>query len=398
MEFRFTEEQQMIRETAAGFFADCSTSAAVREAMATERGYDLSLWRQICEDLYLHAITLPESLGGMGLGYVELIAVMEQMGRHLVCAPYFSTVCQAVPALQLAAAGEQASPWLERILGGATATLGWIGQEAPGCDAVTATFQTTEQGYSLSGDYQLVVDGHSAEILVLAARTPGSIGREGIGLFVVDAAAEGIKRHWTPTLDQTRHLGRIQLSQLELPADACLGEAGQAGAVLEQVLQLATVALAAEQVGAAQQVQDLAVQYTKEREQFGRPIAGFQAIKHKAADMMLRTEVARSACYYAACIADEAWQGGELAAELPEAAAIAKSYCSDACFRNAGEALQMHGGVGFTWEYDVHLYFKRAKASELMLGTASEHLETLAGLLLDNDQSAHSTQTKGAAA
>jgi alkylation response protein AidB-like acyl-CoA dehydrogenase len=398
MEFRFTEEQQMIRETAAGFFADCSTSAAVREAMATERGYDLSLWRQICEDLYLHAITLPESLGGMGLGYVELIAVMEQMGRHLVCAPYFSTVCQAVPALQLAAAGEQASPWLERILGGATATLGWIGQEAPGCDAVTATFQTTEQGYSLSGDYQLVVDGHSAEILVLAARTPGSIGREGIGLFVVDAAAEGIKRHWTPTLDQTRHLGRIQLNQLELPADACLGEAGQAGAVLEQVLQLATVALAAEQVGAAQQVQDLAVQYSKEREQFGRPIAGFQAIKHKAADMMLRTEVARSACYYAACIADEAWQGSALAAELPEAAAIAKSYCSDACFRNAGEALQMHGGVGFTWEYDVHLYFKRAKASELMLGTASEHLETLAGLLLDNDQSAHSTQAKGAAA
>ena len=396
MEFRFTEEQQMIRETAAGFFADCSTSAAVREAMATELGYDLSLWRQICEDLYLHAITLPESLGGMGLGYVELIAVMEQMGRHLVCAPYFSTVCQAVPALQLAATGEQASPWLERILGGATATLGWIGHEAPGCDAVTATFQTTAQGYRLSGDYQLVVDGHSAEILVLAARVAGSAGRDGISLFVVDA--EGIQRHWTPTLDQTRHLGRIQLNQLELPADACLGEAGQAGAVLEQVLQLATVALAAEQVGAAQQVQDLAVQYTKEREQFGRPIAGFQAIKHKAADMMLRTEVARSACYYAACIADEAWQGSALAAELPEAAAIAKSYCSDACFGNAGEALQMHGGVGFTWEYDVHLYFKRAKASELMLGTASEHLETLAGLLLDNDQSAHSTQTKGAAA
>ncbi|MET4000057.1 acyl-CoA dehydrogenase family protein [Marinobacterium sp. MBR-109] len=398
MEFRFTEEQQMIRETAAGFFADRSTSAAVREAMATERGYDLSLWRQICEDLYLQAITLPESLGGMGLGYVELIAVMEQMGRHLVCAPYFSTVCQTVPALQLAAAEEQASPWLERILGGATATLGWIGQEAPGCDAVTATFQANEQGYCLSGDYQLVVDGHSAEILVLAGRTPGSIGREGISLFVVDAAAEGIKRYWTPTLDQTRHLGRIQLDRLELSVDACLGEAGQAGAVLEQVLQLATVALAAEQVGAAQQVQDLAVQYTNEREQFGRPIASFQAIKHKAADMMLRTEVARSACYYAACIADEAWQGGELAAELPEAAAIAKSYCSDACFRNAGEALQMHGGVGFTWEYDVHLYFKRAKASELMLGAASEHLESLAGLLLDNDQSAHSNQTKGAAA
>ncbi len=387
MEFRFTDEQQMIRETAAGFFADCSTSAAVREAMVTERGYDLSLWRQICDDLYLHAITLPESLGGMGLGYVELVAVMEQMGRYLVCSPYFATVCQAVPALQLAGTEEASAPWLDRILGSETAALAWIGQEQPGCDAVTATFELIEGGYRLSGDYRLVVDGHSADILVLVARQPGTTGPCGVSLFVVDACVEGIERQWTPTLDQTRHLGRIQVDSLLLPLDACLGECGQSGAVLEQVLQLATVALAAEQMGAAQQVQDLAVKYTKEREQFGRPIASFQAIKHKAADMMLRTEVARSACYYAACVADEAWhvgaQSGELASELPESAAIAKSYCSEACFRNAGEALQMHGGVGFTWEYDVHLYFKRAKASELMLGTASEHRETLASLLLD---------------
>ncbi|MBP0047460.1 acyl-CoA/acyl-ACP dehydrogenase [Marinobacterium sp. AK62] len=388
MEFRFTEEQQMIRETAAGFFADCSTSAAVRAAMVTERGYDLSLWRQICDDLYLHAITLPETIGGMGLGYVELIAVMEQMGRYLVCAPYFATVCQAVPALQLADAASVSGPWLERILGGETAALAWIGQERPGCEAVTATCEVVEGGFLLSGDYRLVVDGHSADILVLAARQAGTEGREGISLFVVDAAAEGIRRQWTPALDQTRHLGRVEVDSLLLPAEACLGSCGEAGTVLEQVLQLATVALAAEQMGVAQQVQDLAVQYTREREQFNRPIASFQAIKHKAADMMLRTEVARSACYYAACIADEAWQGGAMAAELPEAAAVAKSYCSDACFSNAGEALQMHGGVGFTWEYDVHLYFKRAKASELMLGTASEHRETLAKLLLDGGANA----------
>ncbi|WP_010324659.1 acyl-CoA dehydrogenase family protein [Marinobacterium stanieri] len=388
MEFRFTDEQQMIRETAASFLADCSTSAAVREAMVSESGYDLSFWRQICDDLYLHAITLPEEQGGMGLGYVELVAVMEQMGRYLACAPYYSTVCQAVPALQLSACS-QASPWLDKILGGTTAALAWIGQDAPRCDAVTATFEATANGYRLQGDYQLVVDGHSAEILVLAARQPGTSGTSGISLFAVDATAQGISRQWTPTLDQTRHLGRIQVDSL-LAVDACLGEAGQAGPVLEQVLQLATVTLAAEQMGSAQQVQDLAVEYTRERVQFNRPIASFQAIKHKAADMMLRTEVARSACYYAACVADEALlsgeQGGALATELPEAAAIAKSYCSDACFRNAGEALQMHGGVGFTWEYDVHLYFKRAKASELMLGTASEHRETLASLLLDTDQ------------
>lgn len=383
MEFRFTDEQQMIRDTAESFFADCSTSAAVREAMATEQGYSPHLWQQICNDLYLHAITLPETIGGMGLGYVELVAVMEQMGRYLVCAPYFSTVCQALPALQLAASEEQSAPWLERILAGEIAALAWIGQEQPGCNAVMATFTETDSGFCLSGEYQLVVDGHSADMLILAARREGSSGRDGISLFVVDAAAAELTRWWTPTLDQTRHLGIIRVDNLQLPVDACLGEAGQSGAVLEQVLHLATIALAAEQMGAAQQVQDLAVAYTKEREQFGRPVAGFQAIKHKAADMMLRTEVARSACYYAACIADEAWRGGELAAELPEATAIAKSYCSDACFRNAGEALQMHGGVGFTWEYDVHLYFKRAKSSELMLGSASEHRETLAALLLD---------------
>ena len=383
MDFRFTEEQQMIRDTAESFFTDCSTSAAVREAMVTENGYNAQLWQQICNDLYLHAITLPEALGGMGLGYVELVSVMEQMGRYLVCAPYFSTVCQALPALQLAATEAQSTPWLERILSGETAALAWIGHEQPGCDAVTARFTETGGGYCLTGDYQLVVDGHSADMLVLAARREGSSGRDGISLFVVDAATAGVERQWTPTLDQTRHLGVIRVDNLQLSADACLGEAGQSGAVLEQVLQLATVALAAEQMGAAQQVQDLAVAYTKEREQFGRPVAGFQAIKHKAADMMLRTEVSRSACYYAACIADEAWRGGALADELPEAAAIAKSYCSDACFRNAGEALQMHGGVGFTWEYDIHLYFKRAKSSELMLGSASEHREAVAALLLD---------------
>ncbi|MBV0934565.1 acyl-CoA dehydrogenase family protein [Marinobacterium weihaiense] len=387
MEFRFTEEQQMIRETAAGFLADCSTSAAVREAMATESGHDLSLWRQLCDDLYLHAITLPESMGGMGLGYVELVAVMEQMGRYLACSPFFATVGQALPALQLAG-GEAATPWLERLLAGETAGLAWIGREAPGCDAVTATCTPTADGYRISGDYRLVVDGHTAGLLVLAARLPDSRGREGVHLFVVDAEHAGLHRQWTPTLDQTRHLARVQVDGLELPAEACLTGDGQGGAILEQVLQLATVALAAEQVGVAQQVQDLAVQYTKEREQFGRPIASFQAIKHKAADMMLRTEVARSACYYAACVADEAWQGGALADELSEAAAIAKSYCSEAALLNAGEALQMHGGVGFTWEYDVHLYFKRAKASELMLGNVSEHREALARLLLDEGEQA----------
>ncbi|MCP8689997.1 acyl-CoA dehydrogenase family protein [Marinobacterium sedimentorum] len=391
MQFRFTDEQQMIRDTAASFFADRSGSAAVREAMATDTGYDPQLWQRLCQDLCLHATTIPDAAGGMGLGYVELVAVMEQMGRYLVCSPFFATVCQAVPAVLRTATGAQAVPWLERILAGQTATLAWIGREQPGCAAVSAEYEPTDAGYRLSGEYHFVVDGHSADLLILAARRPGTSGRYGVSLFAIDAkAAEdaGIERVWTPTLDQTRHLARIRLDGLRLDAAACLGSQGMAGAALGEVLQLATVALAAEQMGGAQQVQDMAVAYTGERQQFGRPIASFQAIKHKAADMMLRTEVARSACYYAACIADEAWRGGVLAGELAEAAAIAKSYCSDAFFSNAAEALQLHGGVGFTWEYDVHLYFKRAKASGLMLGDASEHRETLAAQLLDGGKTA----------
>lgn len=383
MKFRFTDEQQMIRDTAASFFADRSSSVAVRQAMATNTGYDPQLWQSLCHDLCLHAITIPEAGGGMSLGYVELVAVMEQMGRYLVCSPFFATVCQAVPALLRMSAEAQAVPWLERILAGETASLAWIGHEQPGCAAVSPEYEQTEAGYRLNGEYHFVVDGHSADLLIFAARRPGTHGRDGISLFAVDAGNAGIERVWTPTLDQTRHLARIRLDNLRLDTAACLGTAGVAGPVLDEVLQLATVALAAEQVGGAQQVQDQAVAYTRERVQFGRPIASFQAIKHKAADMMLRTEVARSACYYAACIADEAWRRGALAGELAEAAAIAKSYCSEAFFRNAAESMQLHGGVGFTWEYDVHLYFKRAKASELMLGDAREHRETLAALLLD---------------
>ena len=395
MDFRFTEEQIMIRETASSFFASHSDILSVRESMETDSGYSSSLWSQICDDLYLHAITIPESIGGMGLGYVELIAVMEQMGRHLVCAPYFSTVCLAIPALHLAGCENQSRPWLEHILDGKTATMAWIGQEAFGCNAVTATYEISDEGFRLSGDYHFVIDGHTADIIVLAARSPGSVGREGISLFVV--SSENIVAQWTPTLDQTRHVAKVRLENFELSGDACLGNEGQAGLILEKVLQLASIALAAEQVGVAQKLQDMSVQYTKEREQFGRPIASFQAIKHKAADMMLRTEVARSACYYAACIADEAWRNSTLSAELPEAASIAKSYCSDACFNNAGEAIQMHGGVGFTWEYDVHLYFKRAKASQLMLGTSTEHLENIASQLLKNHQSKQSFAEIGAA-
>ena len=386
MEFAFTEEQEMIRDTAAAFLAEVSDSAAIRRAMATEQGYETALWNRICSEMYWQAIHIPEEYGGMGLGYVELVAMLEQMGRHLLCSPFFSTVCLGANAVLVAGTEEQKSQYLGQLCEGSlTATLAYNGGSSRwDADAITAPGRRDGDTFLLNGEYRYVVDGHTAGLLIVAAREEGSSGDTGISLFLLPPDSAGVSRTWLPTMDQARKQASISLTAVSLNADALLGDAGQAWPHLAKVIDLATVALAAEQVGGAQQVLDMAVEYTGERVQFGRTIASFQAIKHKAADMMLKVEVARSAAYYAGCVAEEALRGGELAAELPEAASVAKSYCSDSYFGNAGDALQMFGGVGFTWEYDVHLYFKRAKSSEHLLGNGAAHRERLATMLLDS--------------
>jgi alkylation response protein AidB-like acyl-CoA dehydrogenase len=385
MEFAFTEEQEMIRDTAASFLAEVSDSEAIRRAMATELGYDPELWQRICGEMYWQAIHIPEEYGGMGLGYVELVAMMEQMGRYLLCSPFFSTVCLGTNALLIAGSEEQKAQWLGRICeGGVTATLAFNGgSPCWDADAITATWQRDGDDYVLNGESRYVIDGHSADLLIVAAREEGSRGEDGVSLFLVEADTAGVSRQWLPTMDQARKQASLQLQGVKLQADAVMGELGQAWPALSRIIDLATVALAAEQVGGCQQLLDMTVEYTGERVQFNRTIASFQAVKHKAADMMLQTEVARSAIYYAACVAQEALEGGALASELPEAASVAKSYCSDAYFAIAGDSLQLFGGVGFTWEYDVHLYFKRAKSSEHMLGNGTQHRERLAATLLD---------------
>ena len=385
MEFAFTEEQEMIRDTAEAFLAEVSDSEAIRRAMATEQGYESELWRRICGEMYWQAIHLPEACGGMGLGYVELVATMEQMGRHLLCSPFFSTVCLAGNALLVAGSEEQQVQWLGQLCEGTlTATLAFNGgSNRWDADSVTATWHRDGDDYVLSGGYRYVIDGHTADLLVVAAREVGSSGEEGIGLFLLPADTAGVVRQLLPTVDQARKQASVQLQDVKLGANALMGEAGQGWKPLSTVIDLATIALAAEQVGGCQQLLDMTIEYTSERVQFNRTIASYQAVKHKAADMMLKTEVARSAIYYAACVAQEALQGGPLAGELGEAASVAKSYCSDAYFAIAGDALQLYGGVGFTWEYDVHLYFKRAKSSEHMLGNGAIHRERLACALLD---------------
>lgn len=382
MDFAFTDEQQMIRDSAETFLKATSTSAAVRAAMSTELGYDAELWQRLCGELYWQAIHIPETYGGLGLSYVEVVALFEQMGRFLLCAPYFSTVALATNALLCAGSEAQKADYLGRICAGSTATLAFTRSRDWSVEGVSAEFQRRGDEVVLNGEYRYVIDGHSAEFLILAAREQGCDQPSGIRLFVVRAEQAGLERQVLPTMDQTRRQANIRLNNLCLPASAEL-EHGD-WLALEKTLQLATIALAAEQAGAMQQLLDMTVAYTQERHQFNRPIASFQAIKHKAADMMLRSEVARSAIYYAACTADTALSDGNaFRADLAEAASIAKSWCSESCFSNAAEALQMHGGVGFTWEYDVHLYFKRAKASEHLLGDSSWHRENIAAMLLD---------------
>ena len=388
MEFAFTEEQEMIRDTTAAFLAEVSGSAAVRRAMDTEQGYEPELWNRICSEMYWQAIHVPEAYGGMGLGYVELVAMMEQMGRSLLCAPFFSTVCLAGNALRVAGSESQQAHWLAQLCEGAlTATLAFNGgSDRWDAESITATWRHEGDGYVLNGDYRYVIDGHTADLLIVAARAEGTTGADGVSLFLLPAATSGVSRQWLPTMDQARKQAAVQLKNVSLTADAVMGEPGQAWRSLSTVIDLAAIALAAEQVGGCQQLLDMTVAYTSERVQFNRTIASYQAVKHKAADMMLKVEVARSAIYYAACVAQEALEGGPLAVELSEAASVAKSYCSDAYFAVAGDALQLFGGVGFTWEYDVHLYLKRAKSSEHLLGNGVFHRERLARMLLDEGE------------
>jgi alkylation response protein AidB-like acyl-CoA dehydrogenase len=387
MDFAFTEEQHMIRDTAAAFLEKVSTSVAVRKAMATESGYEEHVWQAICNDMVWPALHIPEQYGGMGLGYVELAATLEQMGRSMLCSPFFSTVCLGANALMLAANEKQKAHYLPLIAQGSlTATLAYTGLNRRwDAAAVECTAQRVEDGYVLDGTYRYVPDGHSAGLIVVAARRPGSVGTRGVSLFVLDANSAGLAREYLPTMDQTRKQAQLVLRNVRVDCNALLGKEGEAWPKLAQVIQLAQIALAAEQMGGAQQILDMTVAYSKERVQFDRSIASFQAVKHKAADMMLRSEVARSAVYYAACVADEALQQSPLAGELAEAASVAKAWCSDAYLKNAGEGLQLHGGVGFTWEYDVHLHLKRARSMAGFLGSASWHREQVAALLLDDD-------------
>ena len=374
MDFVFTEEQEELRATARDFLVAHSSSEQVRTAMQSELGYDPQVWKQIGAELGWPSVIIPEEVGGLGLGYVELVALLEGMGSALLCAPFFSSVCLAANALLVGGSEEQKKEYLPGIAEGQTrATLAFT--EANGrwdASGIEASARREGGDYVLSGKKSFVLDGHCADLLLVAARREGTTGEAGISLFALPAVARGVVRRALPTMDQTRRQAEIELRDVRVPGSALMGQEGEGWGALSKTLALAAVALSAEQVGGAQRCLDMSVEYAKQRVQFGRPIGSFQAIKHKCADMLVQVESARSASYYAGCVA------AEDGAELLLVASLAKAYCSDAYFDCAANAIQIHGGVGFTWEYDVHLYFKRARSSESFLGDGAYHREQVA--------------------
>jgi alkylation response protein AidB-like acyl-CoA dehydrogenase len=366
MNFAFTEEQDELRSTIRAFLEAKSSESAVRELMETEAGYDEAVWGQMAEQMGLQGLHIPEEYGGSGFSYVELGIVLEEMGRRLLSAPFFSTVVLAANALLQSGDDNAKKAHLPGIASGETvATLAFT-EPSGRWDESGITMEATKSGdgYTLSGTKSFVIDGHTASLLIVAARTAA-----GVSLFTVEGDASGITKTPLSTMDQTRKQAKLEFEST--PA-TLLGEDGKGWSVLSTVLDLAAVGLAAEQVGGAQFVLEMAVQYAKDRVQFGRPIGSFQAIKHKCADMLLEVESAKSAAYYAL------WCAAEMNEELPSVASLAKAYCSEAYFHATAENIQIHGGIGFTWEHPAHLYFKRAKSSELLFGDPTYHRELLA--------------------
>jgi alkylation response protein AidB-like acyl-CoA dehydrogenase len=337
--------------------------------MATDEGYDPAVWAQMGAEMGLQGLGIPEEFGGQGFGPVELYVVFEEMGAALYCGPYFSTVALAAGTLLESGDDAAKQAYLPGIASGDTiATLAILDDRGNWDLASTTTTATaTADGFVLNGEKNYVTDGSLASLILVTAHTD-----KGLSLFAVEAGAEGFSATSLPTMDQTRKQSRLEFANT--PA-RLVGVDGGATEFVTVALQKAAAFLAAEQVGGAQRVLTNAVDYAKNRLQFGRPIGSFQSIKHKCADMLLEVESAKSAAYYAAYCAQESNE------ELAVAASLAQSFCSEAYFHCAGENIQIHGGIGFTWEHHAHLYFKRAKSSEIFLGDPTYHRELLAARL-----------------
>jgi len=373
MHYSFTPEQEQFRDVVRRFLADQSPITRVRQTMATTDGIDTVLWRRLNDDLGLAGIHVPEALGGSGFGNQELGIVCEELGRALACLPYLSSAVLASRALRHGATPDEQATLLPRLVSGAaTATLAWMeGPHWSGCGDIALCARTDGDAWRLDGRKTHVLDGVTADCVVVVARDEGRDDDGGIGLYLVDGAASGLHRRALASIDATRPLAELEFAGVTAQR---LGRAGSGAAALARTLDDGAVALAHELVGAAQAVLEASVEYARLRMQFGRPIGSFQAIKHKCANLLLELELAKAAVYYAAAARD----AGDI--DSAALASQAKAQASEAALACAREAIQIHGGIGFTWDQDTHLWFKRVTCAAVLLGDAAWHRERFLAL------------------
>jgi len=375
MDFGFSEEQTMLRDAAREFLSRECPLPYVRRMMADEVGHSADVWRKMAE-LGWMGLTLPEAMGGAGRDWIDLAIVLEERGRALTPGPFFSTVVLGAPTVLDAGNEAQKSRYLPAIARGELkATVGVL--ESSG-RADTATIESSAVadagGFLLTGAKRFVLDAHVADLVIVAVRTERGAGSSGISLFALDLPKQGVSVTPLETMDRTRKLCDVKLDHVRVGPEALLGTKGDAWPVLERVNDRARAAICAEMCGVAERVLEMTVEYAKVRQQFDRPIGSFQAVQHKCANMLLLVESAKAATYHAA------WAVAAGEPEAPLAAATAKAYVSDAVRTVVHEAIQIHGGIGFTWEHDLHLYFKRAKTSEALFGDAVASRDRVATL------------------
>jgi alkylation response protein AidB-like acyl-CoA dehydrogenase len=364
-----TSEQEELRDVMRSFLGRYSSEADIRKQIDVDPGYDAAAWKMAAEQIGLQALAIPEEFGGAGYGFDELAVVLEETGRALFTGPVLTTAVLAPYALRFADDAAASQRYLPGIADGSVLATVAVSEERADWrdDDITVTSRRSGEHWVLDGTKRFVLNGAEADLILVAARSD-----EGLSLFAVDAGTPGLAAQQLEVMDLTRRVATLTFA--ECPA-TLIGAPGGAAPVISNLFDVAVVALACEQVGGAGAVLDSVVDYLKVRQQFGRPIGSFQAIKHRCADMLVELESARSAVAYASSAIESGADDASIAAS------IAKTYCSTAFYRIAAEGIQMHGGIGFTWEHNAHLYFKRAKSSEILFGSPSTHRERIARLL-----------------
>jgi alkylation response protein AidB-like acyl-CoA dehydrogenase len=361
--FSRTDEQTMLGDTLREFLEATITFDAVREASLTETAIDRDVWDGLRE-MGLVGLHVPEEYGGAGYSVAETAIVFEELGRLVVPVPLLSTV-MATEAILVSGSDAQKAALLPPIASGARIASLAVFEDAHDVDSIETLAEAVEQGWTLSGTKRYVIDAPNADQFIVSARTS-----DGVGLFVVDAEAEGLSVVPTPALDATRPLGEVSLRAVAVETDAYLGGV-PCGNAVTSALDIGVVAVAQEQAGGAQRCLEMSVEYANDRYQFGRAIGSFQAVKHMCADMLVSVEHAKSVAWHAARSIDDP-------DEARIAVPLAMSVCSDAYMKAAGDTIQIFGGIGFTWEHDAHLYFKRAKSTSLLLGSVDSYRDRLA--------------------